>query len=170
METIGVCRCSLDDLLGRRVMVIFVRQSNSRSILATWANWGPRLMLPILRHSVTGARGHQTILPLRITFYALACMHCVSTVSYCWHHFIGSWPGIETKREAWILQIWFGIAPVYKPVFVTWPFVGAERLSKIYVTLPYITSCTIVHVGRFVLRKTMCMLNETFYPTSQPRV
>jgi len=26
--------------------------------------------------------------------------------------FLDFWPGTETKREAWLLRTWFGIAPV----------------------------------------------------------
>ena len=32
----------------------------------------------------------------------------------------GFWPGTETKREVWLLQTWFGIAPVNKLVSLTW--------------------------------------------------
>jgi len=37
-----------------------------------------------------------------------------------------------TKREVWLLRIWFGIAPVNKLVSL---LVGAEKLLEIYITL-----------------------------------
>jgi len=45
----------------------------------------------------------------------------------------GFWLGTETKREVWLLQTGFGIAPVNNVAFV-----GAEKFSEFYITLHYL--------------------------------
>jgi len=55
------------------------------------------------------------------------------------------WPGTEMKREVWLLRTWFGPAPVYKLVSLTWLLWALRNFLRFklqfalhYITLHYI--------------------------------